>query len=267
MKIKYILYSFAIIGLLASCKSKRKVAQKTTKHKKIVVVKKTTEQPKVVVKKTTKTTPIQNRTVAYINQFKKTAMDEMRTYKIPASITLAQGILESGSGHSQLTQRSNNHFGIKCHKGWTGGKVYHDDDAKGECFRKYKDPAKSFKDHSLFLVGRSRYASLFKLNEGDYVGWAKGLSKAGYATDRRYPAKLIALIEKYDLHQYDTQVLGKEFKRKKRKVNSVTEYKVIKGDTLYSISRKHGLTVAELKNLNGLSSNGIAIGQILRIKK
>lgn len=267
MKIKYILYSLFIIGLLASCKSKKKTVEKIIKPKNEVVVREKTNTSKKVVAKPKTTTPIQNRTVVYINRFKQIAMDKMREHKIPASITLAQGILESGSGYSQLTQKSNNHFGIKCHKGWKGGKVYHDDDAKGECFRKYKDPAQSFEDHSLFLVGRSRYANLFKLKEGDYIGWAKGLSKAGYATDRRYPAKLIALIEKYDLHKYDSKVLGKEFKPKKKKVNSVTEYKVEKGDTLYSISRKYGLTVAEIKSINGLKSNDLAIGQILRIKK
>ncbi|MDV7187079.1 glucosaminidase domain-containing protein [Lutibacter sp. TH_r2] len=267
MKIKYILYSLLIVGLLGSCKSKKKVVEKTSKHKKEVVVKQRTSSSKTIVTKPNKTTPIQNKTIAYINKFNGTAMDKMREYKIPASITLAQGILESGSGYSQLTQKSNNHFGIKCHKGWTGGKVYHDDDAKGECFRKYTDPAESFEDHSLFLVGRSRYAKLFKLKEGDYEAWAKGLSAAGYATDRRYPAKLIALIEKYDLHKYDTEVLGKRFVPKEVVSNKMDTYTVVKGDTLYSISRRYGLTVAELKHLNSLNSNEISIGQVLQIKK
>tara|TARA_R110001583_G_scaffold163880_1_gene316339 strand:+ start:23738 stop:24526 length:789 start_codon:yes stop_codon:yes gene_type:complete len=262
MKIKYFLYSLIIIGLLVSCKSKKKVAQKASRPKTEIVIKRKTEKSKVVV---TKTTPIQNRTIEYIKRFNGTAMEEMRTYNIPASITLAQGILESGSGYSVLTQKSNNHFGIKCHKGWVGGKVYHDDDEKGECFRKYKDPAKSFEDHSLFLVGRSRYSKLFKLKQGDYIGWAKGLSAAGYATDRRYPAKLIAIIEKYNLHNYDTEILGKPFKKivKNNSVNHI----VVKGDTLYSISKKYGLTVEELKNLNELNSNEISIGQVLSLSK
>ena len=195
-------------------------------------------------------------------------MEEMRKYKIPASITLAQGILESSSGKSNLTRKSNNHFGIKCHKGWKGKRVYHDDDEKGECFRVYKDPKKSYRDHSLFLTGRGRYSKLFKLKKGDYVRWAKGLSAAGYATDRRYPAKLIALIEKYDLQKYDAKVLGKKYKKERSKeaTNNSENHIVTKGDTLYSISKRYGLTVEELKNLNGLSSNSISIGQTLVLK-
>jgi len=258
MKLKYILIVVLTIGLFGSCKSKKTAVKKTPK-KEVVVVK--------TKKQTTKTTnsPITNRTINYIETYKNTAMESMRKYKIPASITLAQGILESSSGNSELTRKSNNHFGIKCHKGWKGKRVYHDDDKKDDCFRVYKDPANSFKDHSLFLTGRTRYAKLFKLKEGDYIKWAKGLSAAGYATDRRYPAKLIALIEKYDLHKYDTQVLGKKFK-KEEKVD-LDSHIVIKGDTLYSISKKYGLTVDDLKNYNGLTSNEINIGQILILSK
>ena len=268
MKMKYFIYSIILVGLLASCKSKKKIAQKSNKAQQEIVAKRSSNKSKVVTaKKVTKTTtPIQNKTLEYIQLYNETAKEKMRTYKIHASITLAQGILESGSGYSQLTQKSNNHFGIKCHKGWNGGKVYHDDDEKGECFRKYKDPAKSFEDHSLFLVGRSRYAKLFKLKQGDYVGWAKGLSAAGYATDRRYPAKLIALIEKYNLDKYDTEVLGKPFKRNIDPSNNISNYTVNKGDTLYSISRSYGLTVDELKQLNDLKSNDLAIGQVLIVK-
>ncbi|NOR27254.1 MAG: LysM peptidoglycan-binding domain-containing protein [Lutibacter sp.] len=258
MKLKYILIVVVIIGLFGSCKSKKTAVKKVTK-KEVVVIKSK--------KQTTKTTnsPITNRTINYINTYKKTAMESMRKYKIPASITLAQGILESSSGNSELTRKSNNHFGIKCHKGWKGKRVYHDDDKKDDCFRVYKDPANSFKDHSLFLTGRTRYAKLFKFKKGDYVKWAKGLSEAGYATDRRYPAKLIALIEKYNLHKYDTEVLGKSFKKKT--TNPVTNHIVLKGDTLYSISKKYGLTVEELKRFNGLNSNEINIGQTLSLIK
>jgi hypothetical protein len=128
----------------------------------------------------------------------------MKEYGIPASITLAQGILESGSGNSRLARLANNHFGIKCHKGWTGKTFRMDDDAKNECFRKYKDPSESYRDHSLFLTQRGRYAFLFDYEVTDYKSWAKGLKKAGYATNPKYPQLLINLIERYDLAQYDT---------------------------------------------------------------
>ena len=124
-------------------------------------------------------------TIAYIGTYKNIAIDKMEKYNIPASITLAQGILESGNGLSTLAKKSNNHFGIKCHSGWKGKRVYHDDDKKGECFRKYPTPEGSFNDHSIFLTGRGRYEFLFDLKPDDYKAWAKGLKKAGYATDRK----------------------------------------------------------------------------------
>ena len=127
----------------------------------------------------------------------------MEKYKIPASITLAQGILESGNGLSTLAKKSNNHFGIKCHKGWKGERVYHDDDEKGECFRKYTYVQTSYEDHSKFLTSRQRYAGLFKLKKTDYKGWARGLKKAGYATDKKYPKKLIKIIQDYKLYEFD----------------------------------------------------------------
>jgi len=139
----------------------------------------------------------------YIERYRYIAVEEMVQHGIPASITLAQGILESGSGKSELAAKSNNHFGIKCHTGWTGDRVYHDDDAKGECFRKYKNAEESFHDHSYFLTSRSRYAELFKLKPDDYKGWAKGLKKAGYATNPHYADRLIKLIEDYELYIYD----------------------------------------------------------------
>ncbi len=144
----------------------------------------------------------------YIDTYDVTAMREMKQYGIPASVTLAQGILESGDGNSSLAKKSNNHFGIKCHGDWKGQKVYHDDDEKGECFRKYKDPDQSFRDHSLFLSGRSRYAFLFELKPNDYKGWAKGLQKAGYATSKSYSKRLIAIIEDNDLQRFDEKVLN-----------------------------------------------------------
>lgn len=139
----------------------------------------------------------------YIQTFKDIAILEMHTYKIPASITLAQGILESGNGNSKLAKEANNHFGIKCHKDWEGGKFYQDDDEKDECFRVYDNPEESYKDHSLFLSKKQRYAFLFEYKTDDYKAWAKGLKKAGYATNPKYPTLLVNLIERYDLSQYD----------------------------------------------------------------
>ena len=135
----------------------------------------------------------------YILKYAPIAVHEMHASEIPASITLAQGILESGSGKSLLATKSNNHFGIKCHSKWQGERVYHDDDEKGECFRKYQFVETSYKDHSAFLSNRSRYAFLFDYNKKDYKKWAKGLRKAGYATDKKYPQKLIKLIRTYKL--------------------------------------------------------------------
>lgn len=147
------------------------------------------------------------KTEAYIARYKEVAIQEMIRSGVPASITLAQGILESQSGESDLVKRSNNHFGIKCKPEWTGPRTYHDDDEKGECFRVYDSPENSFKDHSDFLRTRAHYAFLFKLNPTDYEGWANGLKKAGYATSPTYPAKLIKLINDYQLQQYTTDAL------------------------------------------------------------
>ncbi len=141
----------------------------------------------------------------YITQWKAVAVTKMKEHGIPASITLAQGLLESGNGNSVLARESNNHFGIKCTPDWTGGRAYHDDDRKDDCFRVYKDAADSYDDHAKFLQ-RSRYAALFELKSTDYEGWAHGLKKAGYATDPKYPQKLIELIERYDLHKLDVGV-------------------------------------------------------------
>ena len=139
----------------------------------------------------------------YIEKYSALAVAEMYRSGVPASITLAQGLLESGYGLSRLAVKGNNHFGIKCHNNWRGGKIYHDDDSRGECFRKYDSPEESFRDHSDFLRYRDRYKFLFDLQVTDYQGWAYGLKKAGYATDPSYPSKLIRLIEAYSLHEYD----------------------------------------------------------------
>ena len=139
----------------------------------------------------------------YVKKYAPAATKNMRFFKIPASITLAQGILESGYGEGTLAKKANNHFGIKCHKEWKGKSITHDDDEKDECFRSYKNPLRSYRDHSLFLVDRERYSSLFTLNRKDYKGWAEGLKAAGYATDPKYADKLISLIERFNLTRFD----------------------------------------------------------------
>lgn len=338
-----------------------------------------------VLESTSRTTVSSDMVYNYVMTYSEIAMQNMRDYGIPASIILAQGVLESGSGKGELSSKSNNHFGIKCHKEWTGESVTHDDDTKGECFRKYKDPAESYRDHALFLTSRPRYNSLFQLPKDDYEGWAKGLRAAGYASDPGYPQKLIGLIERYQLYKFDYLVTGKlkpenfyiEVQPYKTSVNqnasvkpvlmteqvpakppikesetikepiqkpvevvkkqdsiavtppvvvqkveevkpqvvvpvenekvvesqaSTTQtqevapvadsdlevntdflmirksdatyaifpiqnlYKVNQGDTLYSISRKFNVTVAQLTEWNRISDNSIAIGQILRVK-
>lgn len=202
---------------------------------------------------------------AYIHEFAPIAQEEMQLYKIPASITLAQGILESGAGEGELTRRANNHFGIKCH-GWSGASVYHDDDRSQECFRKYNDPKYSYRDHSLFLTERKRYAALFDLEITDYKGWAQGLRAAGYATDRRYPEKLISLIERYQLYLYDGDAPAGEITYSAPRT-SAKAYVVKQGDTLYSIARRHNLTVEQLQKYNNLRGTNIGVGQKLYVAK
>lgn len=139
----------------------------------------------------------------YINQYKDLAIEQMHRYGVPASITLAQGVFESNAGRSRLAKLGNNHFGIKCH-GWTGGKMYQDDDERNECFRAYPSPYDSFEDHSRFLRRGKRYSRLFTLKPTDYKGWARGLKAAGYATNPKYADLLISIIQLYKLYQYDT---------------------------------------------------------------
>ncbi|WP_027420941.1 glucosaminidase domain-containing protein [Crocinitomix catalasitica] len=158
----------------------------------------------------------------YIEQWKITAIENMNSHGIPASITLAQGILESGSGNSKLAREANNHFGIKCHKGWDGMTFIQDDDTKNECFRSYDNAAQSYRDHSEFLTGRDRYSSLFSLSLTDYKSWSKGLKKAGYATNPKYADLLINLIEKYELHQYDLMPYLPENAQKKKAKESLS---------------------------------------------
>ena len=215
-----------------------------------------------------KTTPLNNRTEEiviipkivntedYVNFYSTIAMDEMMQFGIPASITLAQGILESGAGKGRLAVEANNHFGIKCHD-WNGKKIYHDDDEDQECFRKYDNPEYSYRDHSLFLKNRGRYSFLFEFKKDDYKQWARGLKKAGYATDPKYPQKLIDLIERYELYKYDNIVL-----KKKNKF-----YKVKRGDTLYSISEKFNIPINAIISLNNIEGEELNIGQTIIIKK
>jgi LysM repeat protein len=140
--------------------------------------------------------------INYIQKYAGIAIKQQQLHRIPASIILAQGLLESRAGQSILVKEGNNHFGIKCHE-WSGDKIYQDDDLKNECFRKYSQASESFEDHSFFLTSRPRYKELFNLPSGDYTSWAKGLKAAGYATDPDYAQKLINLIERYELNQYD----------------------------------------------------------------
>ncbi len=237
------------------------------------IITETPSKPKVVA-------PYAERVQKYIYEYSSIAKLEMAKYGIPASITLAQGILESGAGAGELTTKANNHFGIKCHD-WVGEKVYHDDDRLQECFRKYDKASQSFRDHSLFLKNRKRYADLFTHHPSDYKSWAIGLRAAGYATDKKYPVKLINIIERYQLYTYDKQVLGSKYKGseqvvtqkpvatvtpEKPKVVNANQHVVQKGDTLYSISRRYNIKVAQLKAYNDLKDNIIAIGQVLKVQ-
>ena len=256
--------------LIVGCRAKKNtIATSKKKHipaEKLIVEKKGKSLSKEI-KPPSKNITYKETVILYIENYSPIAKEEMLQYGIPASITLAQGILESGAGRGELSAKSNNHFGIKCHKGWTGGRVYHDDDKLQECFRKYKDPKYSFRDHSLFLTQRSRYNDLFKHNKDDYKSWAKGLKKAGYATDPKYPDKLIRIIETYELFVYDEDVSGKKkSKKKEKKSSNIKSYVVEKGDTLYSISRKFNLTVDTLKTYNDLDSNTIDVGQVLYLE-
>ncbi len=284
--------ALVVLSLLVSCgtsyssRKKNGTAKTRTSRKSKITTKRNTatasnkgntgNKQSEVLESTSKTVVYADVVKQYIYDFEDIAKDNMRNHGIPASITLAQGILESGAGKGTLCVTANNHFGIKCHTGWEGEAVYHDDDAAQECFRKYNDPAESYNDHSLFLTTRGRYASLFKLDKDDYKAWARGLKAAGYATDPKYPDKLITIIERYELDKYDAEVLGNKYTPKQPSTNNnqVAEtvsvgagsYKVEQGDTLYSISRKYNLSVDELKKLNGLTDNALSIGQILKVK-
>ena len=209
----------------------------------------------------------------YIKQYRDLAVDEMKKYHIPASITLAQGLLESGAGQSTLARKSNNHFGIKCGSDWQGKTVRHNDDARGECFRAYKHPKQSYEDHSKFLAGRPRYASLFKLKITDYKGWARGLKKAGYATDPRYAHRLIDIIELYDLDKYDKKGGLKWMKENPNPhqpyiANGLLYMVVRAGDTWKSISKEFDISQKKLRKYNDLYKGyELQPGDILYLEK
>jgi flagellum-specific peptidoglycan hydrolase FlgJ len=265
MKVALKILTLLLLIFSVACGSGKKARKASKKEVPAVVDRNAPRQAKTQVPSTPRT--YSDKIEAYIHEFAPIAQEEMRLYHIPASITLAQGILESGAGEGQLTRRANNHFGIKCH-GWTGQKVYHDDDERQECFRKYKDPKYSYRDHSLFLAERRRYAALFDLDIKDYKGWARGLRAAGYATDRKYPDKLISLIERYQLYLYDGDASARDiaYSAPQNAGNSsAREYTVQRGDTLYSISKKHNITVEQLQKMNNLRGTNIGVGQTLYV--
>ena len=206
----------------------------------------------------------------YILTWKSIAISQMIQHKIPASITIAQGILESGNGNSMLAQKANNHFGIKCHN-WTGEKIYIDDDNKGECFRSYASANESFEDHSKFLTERSRYSSLFLLPINDYKGWAEGLKTAGYATNPKYPQLLIDLIERLKLNEFDevgAQTAmpsalitnsGTKISENQHEVllhkNKIKYIVAKKGDTFYRISKEFSMGMWQLYRYNDFGTH------------
>ena len=221
----------------------------------------------------------------YIELYKAIAIQEMNLYGIPASITLAQGLFESGSGNGELARVANNHFGIKCNFEWKGKSYYKDDDGKNDCFRVYDRAEDSFRDHSEFLK-RKNYTKLFELDKNDYKGWAYGLKKAGYATNPNYANLLIHIIEKYNLEQYDSpegelakiKRVDRVFTAIDKTADTVAKdslqttpidktYKVKPGDTLYNISKRFGITVDDIKTLNNMADNNIRVGQTLVVIK
>ena len=206
----------------------------------------------------------------YIIKYSALAVKQMRQYKIPASITLAQGILESNNGNSKLAVKANNHFGIKCH-GWEGKKIFEDDDKKNECFRKYKSPLESFKDHSLFLNKYSRYAFLFDYKITDYKSWARGLKKAGYATNKKYPELLIKIIEDNKLNIYDDKDVEIEFISRIRNIymhpNRIKYVKSENQDTYMTIAKNLKIKLWQLQKYNDSNeTNILAEGTIVFIQ-
>lgn len=219
---------------------------------------------------------------AYIDQYKDVAIAQMLRYNIPASITLAQGLLESNAGLSELSRKGNNHFGIKCHD-WLGATTYHDDDASQECFRAYKDVYESFEDHSKFLSRQPRYSSLFKLERTDYKGWARGLKKCGYATNPVYANSLINLIELYKLQRYDKAKTYDRFMVKRTEVKDLKPniklhpihiynknyyLQARPGDTFKSIGKEVGISYKKIAKYNERDKNdALTAGETIYLKK
>jgi len=217
----------------------------------------------------------------YIDQYKDVAIEQMKRYGIPASITIAQGIFESGAGQSELAVKANNHFGIKCN-GWSGRKSYHDDDERGECFRAYDNAYESFEDHSKFLSSRQRYSSLFNLKKDDYKGWARGLKAAGYATNPRYADRLIEIIQLYKLYQYDKakdydKFLSEHTKDLSSNGQPLHSIKVFnknyyliarRGDTFKSIADEIGISYRKIAKYNERDKHDrLEEGEIIWLKK
>jgi len=211
----------------------------------------------------------------YVSVYEKIAIQQMNQYKIPASITMAQGILESGSGNSTLAKTANNHFGIKCHTDWKGEKVYLDDDAKNECFRSYSKVEDSYIDHSMFLITRKRYESLFYLSLSDYKGWANGLKSAGYATNPKYAEQLTQLIEELELYKLDgssnsliSTSNSSLILAKKSHENNVDYIVAKKGDSFYQIAKRYGLTLSQLHAYNDFNPEKdiLEVGDIVFIE-
>ena len=263
-------FVLSVIFLNVGCGGAKKVSLRYAKAPEKTLEKFEVKQSKLDLRihKSKEKLSVDERVNNYVAAFSIVAIEEMKMYDIPASITLAQGILESGMGYSRLALDANNHFGIKCHSEWEGKRIYHDDDEKGECFRVYRDPRSSYRDHSLFLISRSRYNLLFDLKIDDYKGWAKGLKKAGYATDPKYSNKLINLIERYSLDRFD---IKKKMKRRNNHLEVIKQpskkkvHIVQKGDTLYSISKKYKVDIKSLVQENQLENNTIFLGQNLII--
>jgi len=211
----------------------------------------------------------------YVSVYEKIAIQQMNQYKIPASITMAQGILESGSGNSTLAKTANNHFGIKCHTDWKGEKVYLDDDAKNECFRSYSKVEDSYIDHSMFLITRKRYESLFSLSLTDYKGWANGLKSAGYATNPKYAEQIIQLIEELELYKLDgssnsliSTSNSSLILAKKSHENNVDYIVAKRGDSFYQIAKRYGLTLSQLHAYNDFNPEKdiLEVGDIVFIE-
>lgn len=244
--------------------------------------------------------------IKYIEQYAALAVKEMKRTGVPASIKIAQGIHETNAGKSDLVLQSNNHFGIKCKSSWTGEKVFHNDDAEGECFRKYKDAKASYLDHSDYLKSQPRYAFLFEYDANDYAAWAWGLKKAGYATNPIYAQTLIKYIEAYQLNELndiaenedekelenffekirnkplqplanngkfvepeDKEIAVKKSAKEKsgKRIKVKRTHVVKRGDSLYSLSKKYGTTVEALKKVNHLKKEALQVGQKIKIPK